>query len=121
MGGGARLAARQCCRLMYRGMRYISVVYGEISPGGLSRDVSRALRRFGARAGFARPVPALWKLCKLDSKRKTEAQVLQNLALRAGTVQKDKRAGKIYQKGKAPVLMSEEERLPAVKKAKKSA
>ena len=34
---------------------------------------------------------------------------------------KDKRAGKIYQKGKAPVLMSEEERLPAVKKAKKSA
>ena len=34
---------------------------------------------------------------------------------------KDKRRGKFYQSGKAPVPMSEEERLPAAKKAKKAA
>ena len=52
--------------------------------------------------------------------RMTEAQVRRCVRVRAGEVVNDKRRGKRYQSGKAPVLLSEEERLPAAKKAKKS-
>ena len=50
--------------------------------------------------------------------RLTEAQVLNKITPRAGCVRVDKRVGKIYEKGKAPVDIVEEE--PAAKKAKKS-
>ena len=82
-----------------------------------------------ARLLRAAMLPKTEKSITQGGKRMSPGQVRYSIAPRAGRkdkpgrVRKDKRKGKngmIYQKGKAPVPMSEEDWLPAAKKAKKS-
>ena len=75
-----------------------------------------------ARLLRAAMLPKKEKNIRYGGKRMSPGQVLSSIT-RTRPVRKDKRRGKtgmIYQKGKAPVPMSEEDCLPAAKKAKKS-
>ena len=75
-----------------------------------------------ARLLRAAMLPKTEKNISKGGKRMSPGQVLSSIT-RTRPVRKDKRRGKtgmIYQKGKAPVPMSEEDCLPAAKKAKKS-